>query len=132
MKLYRAMKAATDGLPEVGPSARALGVRPADRAPNNDVPAADPTDTVSPGHGMSVAPHDPANLPVLRRPVALGGRGTDTVWELDVADLGPDLRFNQDATAHGLIEPARDMALAEYQAALAATRDRWRSHLPGR
>src|SRR5436309_1787805 len=51
------MKAAADGLPEVGTKFGMLGVRPKDPAnPKKrfDVSAAAPTDTVSPGEGMSV------------------------------------------------------------------------------
>lgn len=127
MKLYRAMRTAPDGTPEVGPTARTLGVRPGDRAPHNDVPAVGSADAVLPGFGgMSVAPDDPANLPRNRRPTALGGTGNDPVWEIDDADLGPDLRFNQDRPTHGAVEPSRVMTLSEYEAALAATAGKWR------
>ncbi len=127
MKLYRAMKVAADGLPEVGPTARTLGVRPADEAPHNDVQATAPTDVVIPGAGgMSVAPNDPANLPANRRPAALGGSGKDPVWEIDDAELGVELSHRQDSQMHGLVEVAREMTLAEYEQALAATRGKWR------
>ena len=127
MKLYRAMKAATDGLPEVGPTARTLGVRRGDSTPHNDVTAIAPADPVSPGTGgMSVAPNDPANLPRNRRPASLGGTGRDPVWEIDDTDLGADLNFNQDSTTHGVVEIKGEMTLDEYEQALAATRDKWR------
>jgi hypothetical protein len=35
------------------------------------------------------------------------------------------LRPNEDSPGHCLIEPAQPMTLAEYQAALEATRDLW-------
>ena len=127
MKLYRAMKVADDGLPEVGPTARTLGVRPVSNAPHNDVAAAAPTDVTAPGSGgMSVAPDDPTNLPENRRPPALGGFGKDPVWEIEQADLGPGLSFNRDKPTHGVVEPDRPMTLAEYEQALAATRVKWR------
>lgn len=127
MKLYRAMKVAADGLPEVGPTARTLGVRRGDRAPDNDVIATAPTDTVLPdGTGMSAAPDDPANLPRNRRPPALGGTGKDPVWEIDESDLGDALQFTRDSAAHGVIETRDETTLAGYEGALAATRDRWR------
>jgi hypothetical protein len=94
-----------------------------------DVTATAADEIIQPGTGgMSVAPDDPANLPPLRRPRILGGRGKDPAWEIDTDDLGPDLQFRQDSQRHGLIEPARPMALAEYEAALAATRVRWVRH----
>lgn len=127
MKLYRAMKVDADGLPVVEPSARGLGVRAADKAPHNDVQAASADDDVGPGTGgMSVAPNDPANLPVNRRPAALGGFGKDPVWEIEDTELGADLSVRQDTQTHSLVDVARTMTLAEYEAALAATRDQWR------
>lgn len=130
MKLYRAMIADADGLPMIGRSARKLGVRTVDRAPNNDVVAVSPTDIVRPGKGMSVAPHDPINLAENRRPPQVnGGTGSDPVWELDVDDLGSDLNFNQDTATHGLIEPASPMAFAEYERALETTRAKWTRHI---
>jgi hypothetical protein len=81
---------------------------------------------------MSVAPHDPANLPRNRRPLAFGGVGKDPVWEMDVSDLPAVLEFRQDASTHGLVEPAANTAptLAEYEAALASTRGSWRLVVP--
>lgn len=128
MKLYRAMTADADGLPVVGRSARWLGIRtPAEvRSGHPDVPETDPAAIINPGvGGMSVAPDDPAGLSPFRRPPALGGTGKDPVWEIDTAALGPDLQFRQDKPTHGLIEPARPMTLAEFEAALATTRPRW-------
>lgn len=126
--MYRAMAEDT-GRPRVELSAIGLGVRLADRAPHNDVDALAATDPVTPGKGMSVAPSDPALLPPLRRPASLGGIGKHPVWEIDEAELGPDLRFRQDTRTHGLIEPARPMTLAEYLSALVLTRDRWLLHV---
>ena len=86
------MKVAADGKPEVGPSARTLGVRPGDLAPHNDVEAIRPTDPVGPGQGgLSVAPYDPLGLPRARRPIQLGGVGRDPVWVLDLIALPPRL-----------------------------------------
>lgn len=129
MKLYRSMKVAPDGLPEVGPTARTLGVRRGDQAPNNDVQAVLPSDAAPPRMGgMSVAPNGPTNLPRPRRPAEFGGIGKDPVWEIDTADLPPVLEFRQDSPTHGLVEPAANTALtlAEYEAALESTRGLWR------
>jgi hypothetical protein len=132
VKLYRAMTPDNDGLPRVGSSARELGVRGLDKAPNNDVDATLPTDTVRPGKGMSVAPLDPGNLAKNRRPPEVGdGTGKDPVWVLDSDDIGAELRFNQDKPTHGLLEPARPMTKAEFDRAIAATRDRWKLYQPG-
>lgn len=126
MKIFRAMAVDADGRPQVGPSARKLGVRGLEAGRNADVPVADPTDVVTPGSGgMSVAPHSATNLPPLRRPATLGGSGRDPVWVLETDDLETDLRFRQDSGTHGLIEPATDMTRDEYEAALARTREKW-------
>ncbi len=126
MKIYRAMAPDNDGLPQVGRSARQLGVRPLGRMPHNDVSAAASDDAVNPGEGMSAAPHDPANLPRNRRPPqANGGTGKDPVWEIDTDDLGPNLQYVQDRPTHGVVGPSPPMTLADLEQALAATRARW-------
>lgn len=124
VELYRSMKVAADGLPEPGPSARTLGVRP-----GRDVSALADTEMVQPGSGgLSVTPDDPMRLPDYRRPKSLGGRGQDPVWMISDADLSADLMWRADPNKpadHGFIEPNRTMALQEYQDALANTRSRW-------
>lgn len=128
MRLFRAMKEDTDGLPMAGPSGRMLGVRPGN-TPTPDVPAVHASDMILPGQGgMSVAPDDPMNLTKHRRPRSLGGTGQDPVWSIGAGELGPDLRFRQDSLTHGVIEPERPMTLREYQDALASTRLRWILH----
>src|SRR4051794_36892495 len=103
MKIYRSMKAAADGLPEVGASARTLGIRP-----GVDVPAKTPTDSTGPGDGgMSVAPDDPMHLARIRRPAAFGGTGIDPVWYIEVDDLGPGLGVRPDSPTHAVVEPAQ-------------------------
>lgn len=135
MKLYRAMTPAVDGLPQVGPSARKLGVRNLGHAPNQDVDALDPSDIVTPGvGGMSVAPNDPINLDHRRRPPEIGGgKGKDPVWVIDEADLGTDLRYLQDDgnENHGVVEPSQPMTLVEFQESLASTRAKWQRYTVG-
>lgn len=132
MKLFRAMAAELDGSPSVARSARALGIRTALEFSNGgepDVTVTADDDIILPGTGgMSVAPVDPVNLPPFRRPPLFGGKGKDPVWEIDAAELGPELQFRQDRPKHGLIEPARPMTLKEFESALAATRPRWTQH----
>ncbi|MCE9567347.1 MAG: hypothetical protein K8U57_35550 [Planctomycetes bacterium] len=128
MKIYRSMTPDVDGMPVVGRSARALGIRTPIEAGSGDpdVTAIASDEIIQPGMGgMSVAPDDPANLPPFRRPAVLGGRGKDPVLVIDTSDLGPDLQFRQDSAKHGLIEPARPMTLTEFELALASTRAKW-------
>jgi hypothetical protein len=47
------------------------------------------------------------------------------VWVIDDAELPRELSFRRDKPTHGLVEPSVEMTLAEFQAALASTRDRW-------
>jgi hypothetical protein len=123
-RLFRAMRAESDGLPAVGPSARTLGVRP-----GIDVLATAPGDTVSPATGgLSVSPDDPLALPSFRRPPAFGGTGKDPVWYLDVDDLGTGLAFRPDPSrsGHGFIEPAVPMTLDQFDDGLLGTRPFWK------
>lgn len=133
MKLFRSMKVAADGMPEVGQTARTLGVRRGDQAPTNDVEAVAAGDPLPPATGgMSVAPDNPTNLPKARRPAEYGGLGKDPVWVIDSGDLPPVLEFRQDTPTHGLVEPAANtvLTLAEYEAALASTRGQWQLVTP--
>lgn len=125
-QLFRAMREAPDGLPELGRSARMLGVRPGTH-PTPDVPAVAATDPVRPNDGgLSVAPDDPTRLPRHRRPASLGGTGIDPVWVLDVADLPAELTARQDTPAHALVEPTVPIPLADFEAAIAGTRVKWK------
>jgi hypothetical protein len=128
MRLFRSMIEAADGMPEVGPSARMLGVRPGN-TPSPDVLVVHPQDMLTPGQGgMSVAIDNPKRLARHRRPASLGGLGLDPVWLLELDDLGPPLQFRQDGLTHGLIEPKAAMTFQEYLKALAALRTSWQFH----
>jgi hypothetical protein len=78
--------------------------------------------------GVSVAPNGPLNLPAFRRPSEFGGTGKDPVWVIDEVDLPPGLvyRADPDREGHGVLEPAEEMFLAEYETAIASTQERWR------
>lgn len=123
-QLFRSMKEDALGLPQVGASARTLGIRP-----GIDVPATMAHDLVQPGQGgLSVCPDDPMSLPAYRRPIAFQGTGKDPVWTIDTADLGSDLIYRADPrrAGHGFIEPARPMTLDQYQRAVEQTQGSWR------
>jgi hypothetical protein len=126
--LYRRMAASSGQTPLIGQSARMLGARPA-----IDIPV-DAEGWVRPDTGgMSVAPHDPRNLPRHRLPPEFGGTGKDPVWSIRASDLGPDLQYRPDPsnpTGHGFVEPARPMSFDEYQHALAEMQPLWRRHHP--
>lgn len=130
MLLFRAMKETSDGLPEIGPTARTLGVRPAGSLVTSpDVLVVTPSNIIAPGEGgMSAAPENPNHLQRHRRPASLGGIGLDPVWKIASENLGPDLQFRQDTATHGIIEPKRPMTLQEFQEALAETKHKWRLH----
>jgi hypothetical protein len=119
VKLYRMMKAAADGLPEVGTKFGMLGVRPRD--PKNpkkrfDVPATAPTDTVQPSDGISVNSDPNALTPP---------DDEFLLWVIEDTDLGPDLKTSEAGPPHYHVGPSHDMTLAELQQALAGTRDYW-------
>ena len=122
--LYRSMNEARDGKPEVGRSARTLGVRP-----GIDILVGPDCTVVGRAGGMSVAPESRVNLPRHRLPPEDGGTGKDPVWEIGTADLGADLTYREDPLqpgVHGFVEPSRTMTLEDYDRALAATREAWR------
>jgi hypothetical protein len=128
MRVLRGMRAAPDGLPMIGPTARTLGARPGS-PPEGDIPIVG--GIVNPGTGgMSVSPSPSSNLPPHRRPPEYGGKGRDPLWECDTDDLdGAKLSYRSDPElprTHGFIEPVRRMRFEEYQEALGATRSLWR------
>jgi hypothetical protein len=122
VKLYRLMKVAADGKPLVGTRRNMLGVRPTDptnRDPKKvfDVRAVSDADLVFPGEGLSTSPDRDAQA---RR---VGRR--EAVFEIDTTQLDAALAPKADRRNHCLIEPSRPMTLAEYQQALADTRELW-------
>ena len=131
--LYRAMKEGPGGQPLLGPTARTLGVR---TVPPSGISKPFTPDIsvaggkVKPGGGgMSVTPDDPALLPTHRKPASLGGTGSDPVWVIEEGSLGPQLQHRRDPTKptrHGYVEPAKEMSLADYEQAIAATVEFWR------
>lgn len=120
MKLYRVMKVDADGKPLVGTKRNMLGVRPTDPTNTNpkrkpDVAAANDTDTVSPGEGLSTS-QDRKHLRV---------DPGEAMFEIDSTALGPELVESPDNPPHTLIQPVAAMTLGEFQQTLADTRDLW-------
>jgi hypothetical protein len=126
-RLWRAMKATADLKPQLGPSARTLGVRVPPNLAADILP--DREGWVRPGTGgVSVSPDTPIHLHPTRRPVSLGGWGKDPLFSLRADYLGDGLQFRPDPRTpnrHGLIEPARPMKLEEFRALLNRTQTLW-------
>jgi hypothetical protein len=135
--IYRSMLA--DGnRPRVGSQASTLGVRVAP-ATKPDIPV-DAAGLVHPGTGgMSVAP-EWRLLPDHRIPRRLQAKcsratGNDKFhcWRMGEGPflpepVSPELALRPDRGAlvtHGVVEPIREMGLAEFQAALEATSEQW-------
>jgi hypothetical protein len=134
-RIYRAMKI-EQGQPKLDNTGKGLGVRvPLDIEPVDDV--------VSPqqAQGMSVTPA-PQLLPAHRvrrelRHVVPGAKGPSDIhiWRMGdgpfvTAPVAPDLVLEPDPplqgkVRHGVVAPDRQMPLSVYEAALAATRQRW-------
>jgi hypothetical protein len=130
---FRSMSPAQDGLPVVGRSGRALGVRvPEDVRP-------DAEGRVHPGHGgMSFAPRSMWHLPHHRRPRPMGrgssGPAIDRVFALARAVVSStDLVVRLDPhrpDKHAFIEPSKAVPLPSYEAMLASTRPDWQQVWP--
>jgi hypothetical protein len=122
VKLYRMMRIAADGLPEVGDTFAKLGVRPIRPGKKYDVPVAALDGLVGPNSGgMSVFAGPVAALPDSLRPP----NARFPLWEIDTADLGIGLVLVAAGPPHYWIAAANLITLAEYQGLLAATRLRW-------
>ncbi len=138
-RFYRVMLADGDR-PKIGDKKSMLGVRvgppPADIEP-------DEPGRVRPGMGgMSVASHWKALphflipprlaslLPTLTKRRAATGNDDARCWRMGEGDfvagqVTPALRLRVDSETHGLVEPATEMPLSQFQQALADTRDGW-------
>ena len=131
--VFRGMLSGHDGKPQLGRSAKCLGVRvPADIKP-------DASNDVHPGTGgMSVSPDSSLNVPNHRRPKAMGhgSTGPDDLRLYAIAKVRvsiEDLTLRPDpkrATKHAFVEPSQVMPLTLYEDALGSTRDDWRQIWP--
>lgn len=127
--LYRSMTPTVDEngnmIPMTGESARQLGVR-VFQPTNNDIEVIGGMVAPAPKKGMSVAPNSPYNLPEHRRPPSVGGgTGRDPVWSLRVSQLPDTLRYVQDSSTDGTIQPAYPMPYKDYKNALESTQYLW-------
>lgn len=132
-RIYRAMFH-DDMKPVAGPERNQLGVRVPPDSPADVAP--DAADHVAPGRGMSVAPSW-RKLPFFLIPERLKdkvpkARGEDTLrcWRHGEGvfvdgSINAHLALSRATPKHGEVEPARRIPLADYQAALADTRDAW-------
>ena len=119
INLFRGMRATPDGLPELGESAKMLGVRP-----NTDIDVID--DAVAPGTGgMSVNTSIEA-VPSFRKPPDLGGTGKDmSVFTISSRAFDSRLMVVEDGATHCTIQPTDKMSYETYNQLLKETRLRW-------
>lgn len=120
-----------DGFPKLGDTATTLGVRfgrdiLVDSAGCVHRPAFVPGEP----NGLSCAPLIPS-LPPFVLPLAWGGVNKKTgVWSIEDTDLGVDLIAQEDSGTgvrrHLSIGPSRTMAAVDFEAAIQATRLKWR------
>jgi hypothetical protein len=115
VKLYRVMKVDADGKPVVGTRGYMLGVRPQGGPGRPDVTAANDSDPVTPGEGLSTS--------LAQGSLRIGNN--EAMFAIDTDALDPALMPNPDRPPHCLIEPSRPVTLAEFQQLLADTRDLW-------
>jgi hypothetical protein len=123
--LFRGMRGAADGSPELGSTAKTLGARP-----GIDIPV-DEGGMVRPGTGGMSVNDSPTGMPEYRRPPSFGGSGKDlNMYCISSCDIGPGLRYAPDAGGHGFLEPAWEMPFSEYQGYLQGTAGSWGEVLP--
>jgi hypothetical protein len=128
--LFRSMRGNVS--PEIGESARTLGVRPgSDSSAEVEVirgQVTGPTNTAGMFQGMSVAPITPYNLVKIRRPKEFEGTGKDPVWAIRRSAIkDPNLNVIDDKPpSHSLISPHKCMLYEDYKRSLEATRPLWR------
>ena len=142
-KLYYRGMAEQNGKPQVGRSARLLGVRPSidiniEQMPvgylakqgyllaesEREIRGELVTVALRDNKGMSVS-FSIDGLPDFRKPAKFGGTGKDSLWQIDDSYITGDLEAIQDSATHVSILPRITMSLAKYEAALANTQNYW-------
>ena len=135
--IYRAMKQADDGQPEVGSDSKQLGVRLPPN-PNADIDLDKNGDVILNGKGMSVADNWRALLPHLipkrLKPIFPGASGSNRLacYRLGQGPFAPgpiddrlSLVFKEHDTHTGNVVPAQAVSERQFQDDLAATRGEW-------
>lgn len=127
-QVFRAMKQADDGYPEIGDSARTLGARFAHRFEKGvDILIGDDGRIRPKSGGISVAINSPENLPAHRRPKEFGGTGKDPVFRLRTPIRAAlRIRVDEPEIFHANIEPLTTCTPDEFRAEVRRTRNRWR------
>lgn len=122
------------GQPWLDDGPEGLGVRvPVDIKPDSQGMVR-PAPAGQKGKGMSVTPDVPERMRAARRPKALGGESPLPLWSIDEQVLVALLRFRPDPgeePEHGVIEPAVEMTLTDYRAALQGTQASWHCVMSG-
>jgi hypothetical protein len=130
MSIFRAMEE-FNGLPKLGMSATALGIRVGKDIDTDGHGAVHrPRFDANEANGLSCAP-TAGDLPRFVRPISHGGIDRKTrVWMIHLDDLGPDLTAQEDSAPgnvrHISIGPERTMSFNDYCRAIELTRSKWR------
>ncbi|MBT3327542.1 MAG: hypothetical protein HN396_15010 [Gemmatimonadales bacterium] len=121
--IYRPMRRAKDGKPELGASLATLGVRP-----DKDVPMDDDGYVEPLSGGMSVTPDRLEDVPPSLLPRKYGGEGRHTLFLLLVSMLPPQLRARIDKPRHANVEPTQRCLFVDYNGRVQGTRLDWVIH----
>lgn len=142
-RLYYRGMAEKNGKPKLGRSARLLGIRPGvdidivlmrqgwldeqghlRPESERDTSGAQLEVVVRNTKGMSTS-LSIEGLPPFRKPIAFGGTGKDSLWQIEDSRISGDLEAVQDSATHVSIMPSATMLLERYELALAKTQDYW-------
>ena len=142
-KLYYRGMAEQNGKPQIGRSARLLGVRPNIDINIEELPIGYldvqgyllpdsqrqglgefVTVAIRSTKGMSVS-LSIEGLPAFRKPARFGGMGKDELWQIDDSNITGDLQAVQDSPTHVSIMPSVTMSLERYETALVNTQNDW-------
>ena len=125
-RIVRIMKREADGFPSVAPKSDALGVR------HGEIDLDPQNNAICNAKGMSVSPTW-NDISPRRIPKRLGGQGSNSTCvfvfgsgPFQQAMIAEGLELFPDSPTHGVVRPANIVPLAQYEAALAATRPDWR------
>ena len=129
--VFRAMRKDEDGLPSIERSSNGLGIRP-----GIDVDVDSQGEVLANGKGTSVNPNwrdmSIARIPKRLSRLLPGARGSNNVFcfrqgegSFQHGDFAEGLILEPDSKTHGVIAPAETTPLANYEAALEATRSGW-------